>query len=113
MSRVTIAISPAELPLYDGALELATRGISSSLQPQNLRLRHALHDPDGLAQLPAYPLLFDPQTAGGLLASLPAERVEACLAELRQLGYHDARVVARAVEKNGAGNWLELISSSA
>ena len=110
-SRVTIGILIDELPLYDGALELAGRGISSSLQPQNLRLRHAFYDPRKLASRPAYPLLFDPQTAGGLLASLPAERVDACVAELHGLGYRDARVVARAVEKTETASWLELISS--
>ena len=109
-SAVTIGILPAELPLYEGARELAERGISSSLQPQNLRLRHAIQDPKNLAQLPVYPLLFDPQTAGGLLASLPAERVDACLAELQSLGYRDARVVAWAREKSAGSNWLELIS---
>ncbi len=110
-SMVTIGILPADLPLYDGARELAGRGISSSLQPQNLRLRHAIHDPEGLAQLPDYPLLFDPQTAGGLLASMPAENVDACVAELRSLGYADTRVVARAREKSAGSNWLELLSS--
>ncbi|MDJ0777898.1 MAG: selenide, water dikinase SelD [Gammaproteobacteria bacterium] len=110
-SGVTIGILPGELPLYDGALELAARGISSSLQPQNLRLRHAIHDPDALALQPAYPLLFDPQTAGGLLASLPPERVDACIEELHGLGYRDARIVARASAKSESANWLELLSS--
>ena len=32
------------LPLLDGAAELAGQGISSSLQPQNIRIRHAIDD---------------------------------------------------------------------
>ncbi|MBL0901372.1 MAG: hypothetical protein IBJ17_22100, partial [Reyranella sp.] len=41
--------------------------------PENLRARHLI---DGLDQAAAHanlPLLFDPQTAGGLLAAVPAD----------------------------------------
>ena len=63
------------------------RGIFSSLQPANLRLKRAVSNEATALRHPAYPLLFDPQTAGGLLSTLPAAQAEACVAELRRLGY--------------------------
>jgi selenide,water dikinase len=69
------------------------RGILSSLQPRNLRVRGVIRNLEEAAKDPRYPLLFDPQTAGGLLASVPAERVEECVTQLRRSGYeHAARI---------------------
>jgi len=81
------------IPVLDGALETLASGIASSLQPQNVRLRRAIRDLETVADEPRYPLLFDPQTAGGLLASVPADAAEACVAELRQSGYEQAAII--------------------
>lgn len=97
------------LALYPGAAELARRGIHSSLQPQNIRIRHSIRDQYGLAQHAAYPLLFDPQTAGGLLASLNPECARQCLQQLRELGYTEARIIGRVVESDPADPPLRLV----
>ena len=81
------------VPLLDGAEETVAAGILSSLQPQNVRLRRAVRNPDALSDHPRYPLLFDPQTAGGLLASVPADRAPGCLEELHGLGYTRAMII--------------------
>ncbi|MBK6636425.1 MAG: selenide, water dikinase SelD [Rhodocyclaceae bacterium] len=81
------------LPLLDGAQETAAAGILSSLQPANVRLRRALRNQEAAVNHPNYALIFDPQTAGGLLASVPAGQAEACIAALRARGYpHTARI---------------------
>jgi selenide,water dikinase len=48
---------------------------------------------DKVSDRPNYPLLFDPQTAGGLLATIPTEQAAACLASLKTLGYLHSGVI--------------------
>jgi selenide,water dikinase len=92
-SGVDAELSLDALSLLDGALDTARLGIFSSLQPQNVRLRRAIRDAAGWTQDPRYALLFDPQTAGGLLASVPADRATACHAALLDCGYASAAIV--------------------
>lgn len=94
-SGVDAEIDLSALPILDGAEETVAAGVLSSLQPANVRLRRALRNQAEMVNHPRYPLVFDPQTAGGLLASVPADRVEVCLAELRELGYAHAAVIGR------------------
>ncbi|MGZ0246713.1 MAG: hypothetical protein ACKVH1_12285, partial [Alphaproteobacteria bacterium] len=49
---------------------------------------------------PRYPLIFDPQTAGGLLASVPADRADACVARLIELGYARTMIVGEVKEQS-------------
>jgi selenide, water dikinase len=92
-SGVDVAIAPDQVPLLDGARESVARGIFSSLQPQNVRLRRSIKNLDTAATHPLYPLLFDPQTAGGLLAAVPFAAAAGCIAELRAAGYAHASVI--------------------
>jgi selenide,water dikinase len=74
---VTVELSLDALPVLDGALELLARGFASSLAPENLRARHLIENMDGFANHAKLPLLFDPQTAGGLLLAVPQDQAAA------------------------------------
>uniref|UniRef100_UPI003F72EB68 selenide, water dikinase SelD n=1 Tax=Elioraea sp. TaxID=2185103 RepID=UPI003F72EB68 len=101
-SAVDAKLVLERIPLLDGARETVAHGVFSSLQPQNVRLRRAVRDLAAAQALPLYPLLFDPQTAGGLLAGVPAERAEACLAALHAAGYVHAAVIGRVEPRSDA-----------
>ncbi|MDP1743138.1 MAG: selenide, water dikinase SelD [Polaromonas sp.] len=101
-SGVDAELYLSALPLLDGALETSAAGILSSLQPANVRLRRALRNQAEAIAHPAYPLIFDPQTAGGLLASVPAARADACIAALRKLGYHHTVAIGRILPQGDA-----------
>jgi len=97
-SGVEVSLDLAALPVLDGALECLQRGITSSLHQANARNSSALacvgsraDDTTAAARLA---LLYDPQTAGGLLASVPAERAIECIAALREQGYGQSAVIA-------------------
>ena len=99
------------LPVLDGALSTLREGIFSSLQPQNVRLRRAIRDLDGLQNHAHFPLLFDPQTAGGLLASVPPEHAENCLQELHQQGYALSTIIGHVASRGDALEPIRLYTN--
>ena len=70
----------ATVPRLAGTDALLERGLRSSLHAANAAFGIVLDglDPDD----PRAALLLDPQTSGGLLATVPAERVDECMAAL-------------------------------
>ena len=82
-SGVAAEVTLDAIPLLPGAAALAAAGQASSLAPANrVATDWRMTAPDH----PARPLLWDPQTAGPLLAAVPAERAEALLHALRAAG---------------------------
>lgn len=98
------------IPVLDGALQMIDAGIFSSLQEQNVRLRRAIKEPGTLREHKHFPLLFDPQTSGGLLGAIPAENAEACLTELRQLGYPATVVIGKVIDDAESVESISLIA---
>ena len=99
-SEVDVELVLAAVPMMDGAEDTVRAGIVSSLQPQNVRLRRAVSNLEEAGKDPRYPLIFDPQTAGGLLASVPADRADACVARLIELGYARTMIVGEVKEQS-------------
>jgi selenide,water dikinase len=86
-SRVSAKLSLGALPLLAGFAELNASGIRSSLDPANRasESRCRLARPE-LATRPEYHALFDPQTSGGLLIAVPADRAAEFVKNLQAIG---------------------------
>jgi len=108
-SNMSVEINLDALPIMDGALQMIANGIYSSLQDQNIRLRRAIKEPKNLLKHKHFPLLFDPQTSGGLLASIPAINAGHCLAELHQLGYACSVVIGKVADDNTSVESVTLL----
>ena len=79
-SGVRITLESARFPAIDGALDVARNGIRTSGDPRNRDFAGAHVRDDGLNETLAA-LAYDPQTAGGLLVSLPSDKGAALEAE--------------------------------
>jgi len=84
-----------DLPILSGALECSSIGIESSLSPENRKNEEEILSAPEFRQHKYYPMLFDPQTSGALLAAIPQDRAEECLALLQDKGYPDSRIIGR------------------
>ena len=83
-STVTIEINPEPVPLIEGALELAAAGMLTSGDKTNRQyIGEDIEIADSVDKN-LVKLLFDPQTAGGMLISVPSARASDLLAKLRQ-----------------------------
>lgn len=97
-SNVTLEIEAARVPLILGALELAARGLLTSGDKSNRRYVGEDVRIDAAISQPLASLMFDPQTAGGLLISIAEEHARPLLARLLET-YADAAIIGRVVPR--------------
>jgi len=99
-SNVTIEIDSARVPLINGALELATAGMLTGADKTNRQyVGRDVEIADDVDQN-LVKLLFDPQTAGGLLLAIKEEKADDLLIDLRR-NYPHAEVIGRATDNDG------------
>lgn len=81
------------LPIYSGALNASKDGVRSHLYDSNVA---AIPITEGMRN-PVTPLVFDPQTAGGMLAAVPAETALDAVDTISSLG-HTCAVIGSIVD---------------
>ena len=91
-----------------GAKETAGQGILSSIHTDNHAASEGIENPEAFVDDPKYPLLFDPQTCGGLLATVSSEQVDDVLKALHEAGYKEAAVIGRVTERVGEKRAIQL-----
>jgi selenide,water dikinase len=99
-SKVTIEIDANAVPFLDGAIELAAAGMLTSGDKTNREYIGADVEIGESVDRDVVKLLFDPQTAGGMLISIPAQRADSLLARLRE-NYPQVDVIGRVLEPRG------------
>ena len=93
-SKATIEIYACAVPLLDGALDLAAAGMLTSGDKTNREYVGADIETAASVDANLLKLLFDPQTAGGMLIAVAEEKAEALLHTLRE-NYPRAQIIGR------------------
>ena len=96
-SKVTIEINAESVPLLEGALELASQGLVTSGDKTNREYVGADVVIAESVDENLVKLLFDPQTAGGMLISINQTSLEPLRAKLNE-NYRDAHVIGHVLE---------------
>ncbi len=95
-SKVNVTLDLEAIERLPGAKDTLQKGLVSTLHERNkqsaiARIQtHTTH-----LSSPNFQALFDPQTSGGLLASIPTEQVASCIDELKRLGYSYSRCIGQ------------------
>jgi len=97
-SNVTIEIEAARVPLIKGALDLAGAGLLTSGDKTNREYVGEQIEIASTVDLNLTKLFYDPQTAGGLLLAISADRADDLLTELRK-NYPRAETIGRVSER--------------
>lgn len=125
-SPVSVELILDNMPILEGALDLTHQGIVSSLYTQNRNaiqgspqigkgtekrtekeIQTLIENWTQVESHPIFPLLLDPQTSGGLLASVPMEHVRSCVAALQALGYAHTAIIGRTVHPSTANTFQD------
>ena len=99
--NVSVELWLDDIPAMDGALESLQAGTLSSLHQDNKLASEIISAHVTSMINPRYELLFDPQTAGGLLVGIPKANTKKCLRQLRKNGYMLATEIGQVTLTGG------------
>ncbi|UCD75055.1 MAG: selenide, water dikinase SelD [Phycisphaerales bacterium] len=99
-SEVTVRIELGALPLLPGVQELAVKeNFTGALATNRRHAESSVRFEGEAGESPRIEFLFDPQTSGGLLVCLPAERAGDFLDRCRDGGIEQAAVIGEVLDK--------------
>lgn len=96
-SNITIKLFKDKIPVVSGAREFANMGLVPAGTYNNKNYLLGKYELRGVEQW-LEDILFDPQTSGGLLVSLPKEEVDEMLKELNELHIKSA-IIGEVIDK--------------
>lgn len=81
-SGVSARLDITRVPVLSGAEALSAKGVRSTLWPSNASISARM----SIEASPKGDLLFDPQTCGGLLASVPPSKIDQLMSDFKSAG---------------------------
>jgi selenide,water dikinase len=96
-SNAMLRIRMKDLPLFDEALAMYERGMSTGVNKHNRELIENYLSLEGDFSNSEQQLILDPQTSGGLLAALPADQAVELIEELARIPTPAAAIIGEVV----------------
>ena len=94
-----IIIHSQKIPFFPGVKELAEMGMIPGGLHRNRDFRRKMVEIDEGIPVWLSDVLFDPQTSGGLLISVPEKKATSLLEEMLREGIQEAAIVGEVVAK--------------
>ena len=101
-SGVTVEIDMSRLPVFAAVPDCIENEILSGAIERNQEYSMAWVQVEDEASEKNLPILYDPQTSGGLLVSLPESAADAYVQEMRGRGHCAVFIVGRVLETSGS-----------
>lgn len=100
-SNVRLRLKMADLPLFDEAIAMYDKGMSTGVNSHNEKLIGASVEYEKKFSASQKQMILDPQTSGGLLAALPADQAAELVKELAQIPTPAAVIIGEVISSGG------------
>lgn len=100
-SNVRLRLKMADLPLFDEAIAMYDKGMSTGVNSHNEKLIGASVEYEKKFSASQKQMILDPQTSGGLLAALPADQAAELVKELAQIPTPAAVIIGEVISSDG------------
>ena len=105
-SGVRINLSYDRLPFYPNAVVMYQKGETTGSNKANRKLAEGFFQKKRELSKEEEELLFDPQTSGGLLFSLPSAEADRFVKELKKAGVEAAVQIGEAIASPQPSAWI-------